>query len=84
MVTKGGINTVKINGEYVHITDLDSQTLCAEWTKRQSELNELYAINAKANEGWRGMLLKLIGIKLPDKRVIKLGGMDSKGESIYS
>lgn len=83
MVIKGGINTVKINGEYVHVIDLDPQTLCAEWSKIQREIADLYAINAKANEGWRGMLLKLMGIHLPDKNGIKLGGMDSNGQSIY-
>lgn len=83
METKGGINTIQINGQHVHIIDLDEQTLCAEWAKRQREINELYSINAKANEGWRGMLLKLMGIHLPDKNVIKLGGMDSNGQSIY-
>ena len=83
MINRGGINTVKINGEYVHITNLDHQTLCAEWAKRQREISDLYDVNKKANQGWRGIVLSLLGIHLPDRNVIILGGIDSKNESIY-
>lgn len=73
MVTKGGINTVNIDGQYIHITDLDKNTLCEEWAKRQKEITGLYIINSKANQGWRGLVLSLIGIHLPDRTAIKLG-----------
>lgn len=79
MIEGGGINTVKINGQYVHITDLDSKALCAEWTKLKHEINELYEINRKANAGWRGVILSLLGIRLPDRNVITLGGVDNRG-----
>lgn len=62
--TRGGINTVKLNGEFIHITDLDAQTLCSEWTKEQLIINNLYAANRKANAGWRGMVLRAIGVRL--------------------
>lgn len=60
-----GINTVIINGEVKHITDLDDITLCAEWAKLIKERNELYKINQQANKGWRGLVLHLIGVSLP-------------------
>ncbi|EOQ5230225.1 hypothetical protein C1J46_RS22675 [Escherichia coli] len=31
-------------------------------------LNRLYEINNQANRGWRGLILRLIGVNLPDKR----------------
>lgn len=77
MITGGGINT----GQYVHITDLDSKALCAEWTKLKHELNELYEINRKANEGWRGVILSQLGVRLPDRNVrnvITIGGVDNR------
>ncbi|ENW7528671.1 hypothetical protein [Escherichia coli] len=43
-------------------------TLCLEWTKLREENNRLYEINNKANRGWRGFILRLIGVNLPDKR----------------
>ena len=51
MATRGGVNTVLVDGEYRHITDLDEKTLSNAWAKRQRELNDLYEINAKANQG---------------------------------
>jgi hypothetical protein len=68
MATRGGINTVLIDGEYRHITDVGQTVLCNEWSKRQREINELYSINTKANKGWRGVILKLIGINLPMRK----------------
>jgi hypothetical protein len=59
------INTVIINGEVKHITDLDDITLCSEWAKLIKERNELYKINKQANKGWRGLVLRLIGVSLP-------------------
>ncbi len=51
-----------------HITELDDITLCLEWTKLREENNRLYEINNRANRGWRGFILRLIGVNLPDKR----------------
>ena len=68
MATRGGINTALVNGEYQHITDVDHTVLCNEWSARQREISDLYNINAKANEGWRGVILKLIGVHLPTKK----------------
>jgi len=83
MSTGGGINTVQVDGEYIHITDLDQESLCNYWSKRQRELNDLYEINAKANQGLRGFIIKLLGINLPDKKTVYLGGINSKREAIY-
>lgn len=33
MKTGNGINTVNINGEVKHISDLDPETLSIEWSK---------------------------------------------------
>lgn len=50
------------------IRELDDITLCLEWTKLREENNRLYEINNQANRGWRGFILRLIGVNLPDKR----------------
>lgn len=68
MITGNGINTVTVNGKVKHITELDYITLCLEWTKLREENNRLYEINNKTNRGWRGFILRLIGVNLPDKR----------------
>lgn len=68
MLTGNGINTVTVNGKVKHITELDDITLCLEWTKLREENNRLYEINNQANRGWRGFILRLIGVNLPDKR----------------
>ncbi|HDL8055946.1 TPA: hypothetical protein U5E31_003982 [Yersinia enterocolitica] len=78
-----GINTVRLNGEVRHILDLDEQSLCSEWSKLKRENNELYQINRLANSGWRGLILRLIGVVLPDKRGAFINGINAKGESIY-
>lgn len=78
-----GINTVLLNGEVKHITDLDQDSLCAEWAKRQREINELYETNRRANQGWRGLILRLIGVHLPDKQTVFLGGVNSSDDAIY-
>ncbi|HGY9024638.1 TPA: hypothetical protein ACNTVR_004696 [Escherichia coli] len=67
MITGNGINTVTVNGKVKHITELDDITLCLEWTKLREENNRLYEINNQANRGWRGFILRLIGVNLPDK-----------------
>lgn len=78
-----GINTVRLNGEVRHILDLDEQSLCSEWSKLKRENNELYQINRRANQGWRGLILRLIGVVLPDKRRSLINGVNAKGDSIY-
>lgn len=72
MSTGNGINTVTVNGKVKHITELDYITLCLEWTKLREENNRLYEINNQANRGWRGFILRLIGVNLPDKRTALL------------
>ena len=63
-----GINTVRIDNATVHIVDLEPLILCQHWSARQREINELYRINAEANTGWKGFVLRILGIYLPDKR----------------
>ena len=67
MTTGKGINTVKIGDQVVHISDLSFDQLCVQWAKRQRELNTLYEANRKAKSGWRGLVLSLMGIHLPDR-----------------
>ncbi|ECC2537966.1 TPA: hypothetical protein L4592_005874 [Pseudomonas aeruginosa] len=81
--TGNGINTVHLNGEVKHITELDDLTLCNEWSKLIRERNELYNINKAINAGWRGFILRLIGVSLPDRKNVFIKGIDAKGDSIY-
>lgn len=81
--TGNGINTVHLNGEVKHITELDDLTLCNEWSKLIREINELYNINKAINAGWRGFILRLIGVSLPDRKNVFIKGIDAKGDSIY-
>lgn len=83
MNTGQGINTVRINGEIKHISDLDPVTLSMEWTKLKNENNELYRCIREANSGWRGFILRIIGVRLPDGYTICIGGINAKKESIY-
>ncbi|EJW9057451.1 hypothetical protein OC180_004404 [Salmonella enterica] len=83
MSTGRGINTVIVNDEVKHITDLDDVTLCQEWSKLKREIADLYLINKKANSGWKGFVLRLLGINLPDKSGVLLLGKNAKNESIY-
>lgn len=47
-MTGSGMNTVRINNEVKHISELDSETLSLEWNKLKNENNELYrCIKAK-------------------------------------
>ncbi|HAG4612912.1 TPA: hypothetical protein G8549_004525 [Salmonella enterica] len=78
-----GINTVRINGEVKHITELDPVTLSLEWTKLKNENKELYRCIDEANSGWRGFILRLMGIRLPDGKTISIHGINAKNESIY-
>ncbi|EAB4689687.1 hypothetical protein EIR57_24345 [Salmonella enterica] len=78
-----GINTVRVDGEVKHITELDELQLCYEWSRLKNENNELYRINREANAGWRGCILRLIGVSLPDDKRIFLKGIDAKGMNVY-
>lgn len=78
-----GINTVRINGEVKHITELDPVTLSLEWTKLKNENKELYRCIDEANSGWRGFIIRLMGIRLPDGKTISIHGINAKNESIY-
>ncbi|EBE2365199.1 hypothetical protein DHU27_22920 [Salmonella enterica] len=69
-----GANTVIIDGQLKHITDLDPVTLCFEWTKLKNENKELYRCIKEANSGWRGLILRIIGIRLPDGKVLGIHG----------
>ena len=62
--TGTGINTVTLNGEVIHITELDPAILCAHWSKLKLENRELRKCINSANSGWRGAVLRLIGIRL--------------------
>lgn len=83
-MTGNGINTVIINGEIKHISDLDPLTLSKEWTKLKNENAELYRVNKEASSGWRGFILRLIGVRLADGKKVTINGINAKNESIYS
>ncbi len=83
MVTKLGITTVTIDGQNKNILELNPLELNSEWIKLKHEVNDLYEINEKANQGWRGVILRLFGVNLPDRKGVILGGIDSKGHALY-
>jgi hypothetical protein len=82
-MTGNGINTVRIGGEVKHIHELDAVTLTHEWTKLKNENRELYRCIDEANSGWRGFILRLIGVRLPDGKTLSIHGINAKNESIY-
>lgn len=67
-MTGRGINTVRIGDEVKHITELDALTLMHEWSKLKKENADLYDYNRQVNRGWRGFILRLMGIHLPEKK----------------
>lgn len=83
MMTGNGVNTVRIGGEVKHITNLDALTLTHEWSKLNKENAELYSYNRQVTHGWRGFILHLMGIHLPDGVRVKLGGVNARKESVY-
>ena len=83
-MTGSGMNTVRINNEVKHISELDSETLSLEWNKLKNENNELYRCIKEANSGWRGFVLRLIGVHLPDGKTIVIYGVSSKNESTHT
>ncbi|STU60802.1 Uncharacterised protein [Klebsiella pneumoniae] len=68
LMTGRGINTVRIGDEVKHITELDALTLMHEWSKLTKENADLYDYNRQVNRGWRGFILRLMGIHLPEKK----------------
>lgn len=82
-MTGSGINTVQINGEVKHITELDALTLSKEWEKLKNENAALYSYNREVNQGWRGFILRLVGVNLADKVRITLKGINARKESVY-
>lgn len=78
-----GKNPALINEEPKHITDLSPVELCNEWSKLKNENADLYSYNRQVNRGWRGFILRLIGVNLADKNQIKLGGINARKESVY-
>lgn len=83
IMTGRGINSVNINGEIKHISDLEPMTLNIEWSKLKNENAELYRCIKEANSGWRGFILRMLGINLPDGKIICIRGINAKNESIY-
>ena len=83
MMTGTGVNTVRIGGEVKHITELDATTLSNEWSKLKTENADLYGYNRKVNQGWRGFILRLIGVNLPDKEQVIIGGINARNNSVY-
>lgn len=82
-MTGTGINTVRIGDEVKHITDLDALTLMHEWSKLKKENADLYGYNRQVNRGWRGFILRLMGIHLPEKNVfVFMALMPEKNPSI--
>ncbi|MEG9577208.1 hypothetical protein [Klebsiella pneumoniae] len=82
-MTGRGIHTVRIGEEVKHITELDALTLMHEWSKLKKENSDLYDYNRQVNRGWRGFILHLMGIHLPDKNCVCLYGINAGKESIY-
>ena len=78
-----GINTVRIGDEVKHIAELDALTLMHEWSKLKKENADLYDYNRQVNRGWRGFILRLMGIHLPEKKRVCLYGINARKESIY-
>lgn len=83
-MTGSGMNTVRINNEVKHISELDSETLSLEWNKLKNENNELYRCIKEANSSWRGFVLRLIGVHLPDGKTIVIHGVSTKNESTHT
>ncbi|KMK87258.1 hypothetical protein KCQ_05596 [Pectobacterium atrosepticum ICMP 1526] len=59
-----GDNMVCVNGERKDISELDRPTACNELDKLTKKIHSLSHENRLANKGWRGVVLKLIGVKL--------------------
>lgn len=74
---------LKVGDDIMHITELDEPTLTKEWSKLVRELDDVYSINHRNNTGWRGLVLRLMGIHLPDGKRIRLLGKNARGEAIY-
>lgn len=67
MMSGRGVNTVTVNGEVKSILDLHPVVLSQQWSLLVHENSSLYEANKKATSGWRGLILRLLGVKLPQK-----------------
>ncbi len=63
-ITRYGSHMVQINGQHICVTELDDVALMFEWRRTQRILAELYAEHDRLSKGLRGMVLRLLGIKL--------------------
>jgi hypothetical protein len=61
-----------------HITELDALTLMHEWSRLKKENAHLYDYNRQVNRGWRGFVLRLMGIHLPDNDRVRLQGINAR------
>lgn len=75
MVSRGGIYTVEIDGEHIEITALEPDTLRRVWAERTRDRNDLLTLCDRANRGWRGIVCRLIGVRLPDRRRIRISAV---------
>ncbi|KAA8833894.1 hypothetical protein CLQ43_27400 (plasmid) [Klebsiella pneumoniae] len=60
-----------------------SLTLMHEWSKLKKENADLYDYNGQVNRGWRGFILRMMGIHLPDNDRVRLQGINARKDSIY-
>jgi hypothetical protein len=61
-----------------------TQTSEIKWQdslRAQDHADNLYSINSKSNKGWRGFILRLIGVHLPEKGSVVFGGYNMKVKS---
>lgn len=63
--------------------ELKQVAIMHEWSKLTKENADLYDYNHQVNRGWRGFILRLMGIHLPEKNRVCLYGINPRKESIY-
>lgn len=66
-ITKLGIAAVRHNDKVMLISELDPVTLSLKWSELKEDNIRLYEVNEKYSSGWRGFILKIIGVRLPIK-----------------
>jgi hypothetical protein len=49
-----------------------------EWSRLKKENAHLYDYNRQVNRGWRGFVLRLMGIHLPDNDRVRLQGINAR------
>ena len=79
--TAYGIHTVIVVGLAMHITGLVDFTLCYVCAMLIIVNNRLYAANEKICSGWRGFVLRLLGITLSCRKPVILLGADAKNQN---